>query len=78
MFSKKVSTDSLADNSVEKLKVISIELLLDNGTYNINNINENFDDLPFDGNERFISRQQLYRINDDIVFRLINVSSFYV
>ena len=78
MFSKKVSTDSLADNSVEKLKVISIELLLDNGTYNINNINDNFDDLPFDGNERFISRQQLYRINDDIVFRLINDSSFYV
>ena len=29
--------------------------------------NENFDDLPFDGDTRLISRQQISFINDDTV-----------
>ena len=35
----------------------------------------NFDDLPFDGDERLIARRRISRINDDIVFRLKNGSS---
>ena len=33
---------------------------------------DNFDDLPFDGDERLITLRQIYRTNDDIVERLNN------
>ena len=34
--------------------------------------NTDFDGFHFDGDERLITRQQIYRINDDIVKRLNN------
>ena len=44
----------LTDNSVESLKVSSIELLLDNRRYKSNNGSAHFDDLPFDGDKRLL------------------------
>ena len=35
--------------------------------------NANFDDLHFDGDEKLITRQKKYPINDDIIERLKNV-----
>ena len=70
--------DCLTNNSVERLKVCSIKQLLDNRIYESNPWNANFDDLTFDGDDRLISRQWLYRINDDIVFRLINSLIVYI
>ena len=32
-----------------------------------NHRNAYFDDLPFDGDQRFMTIQRLYHINDDIV-----------
>ena len=46
--------------------------------YENNPWNSYFDDLPFDGDERLIARRRLYRINDDIIFILINGSSVCV
>ena len=60
------------------MKVISIERSLDNRGYESDPLNDDCDDLNFDGNERLISRKQLYCINNDIVFILINVSRVYV
>ena len=40
--------------------------------YESNPLNVNVDDLPFDGDEMLITRQQLYRINDNIMLRLNN------
>ena len=37
-----------------------------------NHLNDNFDDLPFDGYEMLITRQQIYCINDDIIERFNN------
>ena len=37
-----------------------------------------FDALPCDGDESMISRKQLYSINNDIIFSLINGSIVYV
>ena len=34
--------------------------------------NEDFDDLPFDGDKWLITTQQIYRRNDDTVERLNN------
>ena len=34
--------------------------------YETNHWNADFDELPFDGYERLITRQQIYSINDDI------------
>ena len=34
--------------------------------------NSGFYDLPFDGDERLITRRQIYRINDNIKERLNN------
>ena len=36
--------------------------------------NENFDDLPFDGDQMLITRWRMYGVNDDIVERLKNGS----
>ena len=58
----------LTDNKVKGLKVGFIEQSLNNRRYEINPQNENFDDLPFDGDERLIARRQLYCINDNMLF----------
>ena len=60
------------------LKVSSIEQSFDNRIYESNPRNADFDDLPFDCDERFITRQRIYCIIDDIVFRLNNDSSVCV
>ena len=60
------------------LKVSSIEQFLVNRIYEINRQNVDFDDLPFDGDGRLIARRRLYRLNDDILFRLINGLNVYV
>ena len=44
----------LTDNSVERLKVSFVELSVDNRIYERNHSNADFDDLPFDDNERLI------------------------
>ena len=59
----------LTDNKVKGLKVSFIEQSLNNRRYEINPQNENFDDLPFDGDESLIARRQLYCINDNMLFR---------
>ena len=64
--------DILNNISVERLKVSSIEMFLDNRIYESNPKNSDFYDLPCDGDEMLIARQQIYCINDDIIFRLIN------
>ena len=68
----------LIGNKVEILNVSSIKRSLDNIIYESNPRNADFDDLPFDGDERLIVIQRLYRINDDISFMYINGSIFYV
>ena len=60
------------------LKISSIELQLDNRIYKSNPQNAYFDDLPFDGDEKLISRRRIYGINDDIVFMLNNGLIVYV
>ena len=40
--------------------------------YKSNPQNSDFDDLPFDGDERLITRWQINRINDDVIERLNN------
>ena len=40
--------------------------------YESNARNSDFDVLPFDGNQRLITRQLIYFINDDIIERLNN------
>ena len=59
----------LTNNKVERLKVCLIKQSLDNRIYDSNPRNADFDDLSFDGDERLIDRRQLYRINDNIIFR---------
>ena len=71
---KKIPIVHLTNNSVESLKVSSIVQSLDNIIYEINPQNDDFYDLPIDVDERLITRQRLYRINDNIVFRLNNGS----
>ena len=69
--------DRLPDIIIEMLRVSSIEWSLDNRIYKSNPQNINFNDLAFNGDESFIARWR-YRINNDIRFRLINGSRFYV
>ena len=64
----------LTDNIIERLKVILIRRSFDNRIHESNPRNSNFDELPFDGDERLITRRQIYCINDDIVFILKNGS----
>ena len=42
--------------------------------YEINTPNENFIDLPLDGNQRFIAGRRIYFVNGDIVYGLNNGS----
>ena len=65
----------LTNNVVERLKVSSIQKLFDNRIYESNHQNDDSDDLPFDGYERLITRQRLYCIHDNIVFKLKLFSS---
>ena len=58
----------LTENELERLKVSPIKQSLDNKIYESNHRNTDFNDLPFDGDERLIARQQLYRIKDNILF----------
>ena len=55
------------NNIIERLKVSSIKQLLYNIMYKINPRNSDFDDLPFDGDERLVAIRWLYRINDESV-----------
>ena len=66
----KLPIDSLTDNTVERLKVISIERLFDNIIYESDPLNANFYYLPFDCDERLITRRRIYFMNGDIIFRL--------
>ena len=50
------------------MKVSLIERSLDNKIYQINHQNADFDDLPWNGGEILAARQQIYCINNDIVF----------
>ena len=45
----------------------SIEWALDNVIHGRNYQHANFDELRFDGDERLITRRQLYCMNDDIL-----------
>ena len=40
--------------------------------YEINHRNADIDDLPFDGDERLVTIQKIYRMNYDIIERLKN------
>ena len=71
MFTK-IPIDCLVGNIVEILKVGLIEWSFDNWIYISNFQSANFYDLPFDVDQRLITRQQIYLINDDIVERLNN------
>ena len=71
-------TDCLIDNEVERFKLSYIERLFDNRMYEINHWDFDFYYFPFCFNEMLIDRRQIYRINDDIVFRLNNGLSVYV
>ena len=46
--------------------------------YESNPRNDNLNDFTFYGDERLITRRQLYFINYNIIFRLNNVLSVYV
>ena len=46
----------LTNNKVERLKVSSIEGSIDNRKYESSPQNDNFYDLPFDGDERLIAK----------------------
>ena len=56
------------------MKVSTIKQSLDNIIYESNPQNDNFNYLPFDGDERLIARWQIYRIKDDIIEGLNNGS----
>ena len=67
--------DCFTTDIVERLKFSSIEKYFDNIIYESNYQNAKFDDLTFDGDESLITRQQIYLIHDNIIFRLNNGSS---
>ena len=50
----------LTRNIVQRLKISSIGLSLDNRIYESNPRSSYFDDVPFDGYERLIDRQWIY------------------
>ena len=55
-------------NKLERLKVSLITQSLDNRIYKSNPQIDNFDDLPFYGDEMLIDGRVLYGINDNILF----------
>ena len=56
------------------LNVGSIWQSFDNLLYESNTINASFIDLPFDGDERLITKWQIYFINGDVIEWLNNGS----
>ena len=46
--------------------------LFDNIRYKSNPLNDDFDYVPFGFDSRLITRQMLYSINDNILFRFTN------
>ena len=64
--------DCLTDNILEKLNISSIKRSFENLMYESNPQNYNFNDLPFDGDERLITRLQIYCLNDIVVEMLNN------
>ena len=69
----KRSIDSLTNNIVERSKVSSIKILFDNLKCVSNPWNAKFSESTFYGNQRLITRQQIYCINDNIVEILNNI-----
>ena len=67
LFIKK-SIYRLDGNKAERLKDSLIKWSLDNRIYESNHWNANFDDLPCDGDEKFIARQWKYHINVEVWF----------
>ena len=70
--------DNLTDNSVERLKVSSVEWSLGNKIYKSNHQNADLDDLPWNGDERLIAIWPIDSINGDVVFISYNGWRFYV
>ena len=60
------------------LQVSLIGISFSDIIYESNTLNDNFNYLTFDGYDGLISRQQIFSINDDIIFRLNNGSSNWV
>ena len=56
----------LTDNTVENSKVSLTKQYCDNRMYVINPRNFNIDDLSSYGDQRLITRQQIYHVDDDI------------
>ena len=77
-FSHSNQINRLTDNIVERSQVNYTKQFFDNIMYESNPRHTDFDDLPFDGYERFITRQRLYCINDNIVFGLKSGYIVYV
>ena len=56
-------------NKEEGFKFSLLKQLLENRRYKSDPRNANFDGLTFDGDEMLIDWWQIYRINDNILFR---------
>ena len=70
--------DCLTNNIIERLKFSSIGWPFDNIIYKINPVIADYDDFPFDGYQRLITRRLLYCIHDNIVFSMNNGLSVYI
>ena len=64
---QKTTHRSFTDNTVERLEVSLIKWSFDNWMYVSNPWNENFYYLPFNCDERLITRRQIYHVNYDII-----------
>ena len=56
----KTPIDNLTDNILETLKISSINQPFDDRIYEINTQNADFNDLPFNGDERLTTRWWIY------------------
>ena len=70
----KQQIDRLTDNTVERLKVGSIERSFDKIMCVVNPKNYYLNHLPFDWDQRLITIQLVYITNDNIIERLNNSS----
>ena len=64
----------LTNNIVEMLKVSSTKQSFNEWIYISNHLNSDLDDLPFDVDQKLITRKLIYLINDDILESLNNGS----
>ena len=69
-----IPIDHLNGNILERFKVGSIKRSFDNLKCGSNPQNADFGDLPFDYDQRLITRRLLYCINDNIIEMLNNSS----